>query len=393
MFHPRPGPPGQHASGPRIRQHIAAAILALAVLGGCGIGPLPAVTASPEGSGMPTSPAPVPASVPASSSVSPTLPSPSFVRPTPTPEPSPVEYTVVAGDTLTSIARRFATTARSIAFWNRARYPSLDPASPGYAPDRIEVGWRLTIIPGVVVDETELTPPPASLSPTVLPSPIVVPGPTPLPGGSSLLVSHGDRASGAVALTFDMGGRLDPALAIMDWLIAHDVRATIFPTGKTGSETGIGRAVIGRIAAHPGLFGIGNHSWDHPDFRGLTAAQIADQLTRTEAALAPLAGRTTKPFFRPPFGSQDQAVLDAVGAAGWAYTIMWDVDTIDWRAPADGGPSAEDIVARVIARARGGSIVLMHLGGWHTLEALPGIVDGLRARGLEPVTLAELLGR
>jgi hypothetical protein len=35
--------------------------------------------------------------------------------------------------------------------------------------------------------------------------------------------------------------------------------------------------------------------------------------------------------------------------------------------------------------------VLMHLGGWHTLEALPGIVSGLRARGLEPVTLSELL--
>lgn len=366
------------------------AVTATVLLAACDPGPLPAATASPAGSG------PVVTATPAAGSpaVGPTPgASPSFTRPTPTPEPSPISYTVGAGDTLTSIARRFATTARSIAFWNRARYPSLDPESGDYAPDRIEIGWRLTIIPGLVVDETELTPPPASPAPTLLRSPVIVPGPTPLPGGSSLLVSHGNRGSGAVALTFDMGGRLDPALEIIDWLIAHDVRATIFPTGKTGSETAIGRAVIERVAAHPELFTLGNHSWDHPDFRQLTAAQIADQLTRAEAALAPLAGRTTKPFFRPPFGSQDQAVLDAVGAAGWAYTVMWDVDTIDWRAPADGGPSADDIVAKVISRARGGSIVLMHLGGWHTLEALPGIVDGLRARGLEPVTLAELLGR
>ncbi len=376
---------------PRLFALAALALAAMAmVVAACDLRLPPSAPSSPAGSGPATMATPAAASPAVGSTPG---ASPSFTRPTPTPEPSPTWYTVVAGDTLTSIARRFATTARSIAFWNRARYPTLDPQSPGYAPDRIEVGWRLTIIPGVVVDETELTPPPASPAPTVLRSPVIVPGPTPLAGGSSLLVAHGDRASTAIALTFDMGGRLDPALEIVDWLIAHEVRATIFPTGKSGSETATGRAVIGRTAAHPELFTLGNHSWDHPDFRQLTAAQIADQLTRAEAALAPAAGRTTKPFFRPPFGSWDQAGLDAVGAAGWAYTIMWDVDTIDWRAPADGGPSADDIVARVISRARGGSIVLMHLGGWQTLEALPGIVEGLRARGLEPVTLAELLGR
>jgi peptidoglycan/xylan/chitin deacetylase (PgdA/CDA1 family) len=295
---------------------------------------------------------------------------------------------VVAGDTLTAIAGRFGTTARSIAYWNRATYPSLDPESPTYEPDQIEVGWTLRLIPGIEVDEQELPTP----IPTALPSVSIAPGPTPPADGTSLLVSHGSRDSNAVALTFDMGGRLDPALSIMDWLVDHDVKATIFPTGKTASETGIGRDVLARIAAHPELFAIGNHSWDHPDFRELSAAQIADQLERTEAALAPLLGSTTKPFFRPPYGSHDDAVRNAVGAAGWPYTVMWDVDTIDWRASADGGPSADDIVAKVIARARGGSIVLMHLGGWNTLEALPRIVEGLRARGLEPVTLTELLG-
>ena len=34
----------------------------------------------------------------------------------------------------------------------------------------------------------------------------------------------------------------------------------------------------------------------------------------------------------------------------------------------------------------------MHLGGFNTLEALPGIVDGLRAKGLRPVTLEEMFG-
>jgi peptidoglycan/xylan/chitin deacetylase (PgdA/CDA1 family) len=294
---------------------------------------------------------------------------------------------VVGGDTLPAIAGRFGTTARSIAYWNRVTHPSLDPESPTYEPDRIEIGWTLGLIPGIEVDEQELP----TLIPTALPSVSIAPGPTSPADGTSLLVSHGSRESNAVALTFDMGGRLDPALSIMDWLVAHDVRATIFPTGNAASETSVGREVLARIAAHPELFAVGNHSWDHPDFRELSAAEIAYQLERTEAALSPLFGSTTKPFFRPPYGSHDDTVRNAVGAAGWRLMVMWDVDTIDWRASTDGGPSADDIVAKVISRARGGSIVLMHVGGWNTLEALPRIVDGLRARGLEPVTLTELL--
>ena len=42
---------------------------------------------------------------------------PSFVRPTPSPEPTFTSYVVLNGDTLTSIAERFRTTARSLAWW------------------------------------------------------------------------------------------------------------------------------------------------------------------------------------------------------------------------------------------------------------------------------------
>jgi peptidoglycan/xylan/chitin deacetylase (PgdA/CDA1 family) len=119
---------------------------------------------------------------------------------------------------------------------------------------------------------------------------------------------------------------------------------------------------------------------------------MADQLWRTEEALAPLGGQSTRPWFRPPFGAWTRAVREGVGAAGWRSIVMWDIDTIDWRPTSEGGPTATDIEAKVLANAQGGSIVLMHLGGWHTLEALPGIVDGLATKGLRPVTLEEMLG-
>ena len=68
--------------------------------------------------------------------------------PTPTPAPTFVIYKVKSGDTLTSIAKAFRTDGRSIAYWSRARHPSLDPESSKYSPDRLKVGWTLEILPG-----------------------------------------------------------------------------------------------------------------------------------------------------------------------------------------------------------------------------------------------------
>jgi hypothetical protein len=96
--------------------------------------------------------------MPSPVSTGPTL-SPSFVRPTPTPMPSFFSYVVAPGDSLNSIAHRFKTTARSIAFWNRGTYRTLDPDSSRYAPNSIKVGWTLVLIPGVVFDENDLPEP------------------------------------------------------------------------------------------------------------------------------------------------------------------------------------------------------------------------------------------
>jgi hypothetical protein len=95
---------------------------------------------------------------------------PSFVRPTPGPSPTFLVHVVRAGETLTSIARLYGTTARSIAYWNRERYPSLDPDSEGYDPNRIVVGWTLQVIPTEVVDEADLPEPTPTPSPGLTPS-------------------------------------------------------------------------------------------------------------------------------------------------------------------------------------------------------------------------------
>jgi peptidoglycan/xylan/chitin deacetylase (PgdA/CDA1 family) len=74
----------------------------------------------------------------------------------------------------------------------------------------------------------------------------------------------------------------------------------------------------------------------------------------------------------------------AAGAAGYTYTVLWDVDPFDWQQPGAGV-----IVSRVLGTVRPGSVILLHTTG-QTAQALPSIIQGLRSRGLQPVRLHEL---
>ena len=209
-----------------------------------------------------------------------------------------------------------------------------------------------------------------------------------------------------MALTLDMGGRLDPGIDILNFLIANGVCATIFPTGAMAQTPG-GQQVMAVIAAHPELFEIGNHTMHHCDLvsgggGSPTAApraraspptppSSASELTDSAAILEPLAGQQPVPYWRPPYGVTNQSVRDAAASVGYTKTIMWDVDTIDWKPIADGGPSAEQIATKVVSRAVDGSIVLMHLGGYETLDALKIMVPALRERGFLLTTISDLL--
>ena len=145
---------------------VVAALVAAVVLGLVGIYVLE--------SGLLGSPSPTTSAVrssgsaPSSTPVGPSV-APTFSRPTPSPGPTFAVYTVKRGDSLNSIARNYHTTARSISWWNRGAYPSLDPEAPGYDPGTIRVGWKLVVLPGITVDENN-PPTPSPPPPTPQPS-------------------------------------------------------------------------------------------------------------------------------------------------------------------------------------------------------------------------------
>ncbi len=354
------------------------------LLAGCGLGDLP--TRSTEVS-VPPSSLPL-ASLPPSAAPSGT-PGPT-PAPTPTPQPTPLTYVVKSGDSLVNLGHRFKTTGRSIAYWNRKAYPSLDPDKPTYNPNHLEIGWRLTIYPGLIDNDGNGLP---DASPTPAPpiAPSIPGAPSPPADGSGLLVTRGAAGGNDVALTFNLetGGT---GLDIVNWLIQARVHATVFVTGQLAGSDPIAGQVLAALGSHPDLFTIANESNDGAALGSMSSAQVVAEVKAADSAIQTASGLSSKPFFRPPFGTQNPAMRAAVASAGFGYTVLWDVDTSDSTPSAQGGPTAQDIVSRVLSRANGGSIVLLRLSGEHTLEALPGIVDGLNQAGLAPVTLAEMFG-
>ena len=99
------------------------------------------------------------------------------------------------------------------------------------------------------------------------------------------------------------------------------------------------------------------------DFRDLALTDTYAALILPQVGVS-LAGLTGKPYWRPPYGAHSAGVRSAAAAIGYTKTVMWDVDTIDW----DPNTSTDEILSRVLTRATSGTIVLMHLGGYHTVD-------------------------
>ena len=223
------------------------------------------------------------------------------------------------------------------------------------------------------------------------------------PVGAARLFRTIPTTKSMVALTFDMGGRLDPARAILDVLLLERVCTTIFATGDA-ANTAEGTAVLAVVRAHPELFEVANHTMHHCDLvngGGASSAScptarpgdafVQEELTSAASVIQAKTGQVPAPYWRPPYGTQDAAVRAAAAGVGYSKTFMWTVDTIDWRPIADGGPTALEISNRIRAVAAKGAVALMHVGGYNTLDSLPWTIASLRAKSLVPTSISDIL--
>ena len=203
------------------------------------------------------------------------------------------------------------------------------------------------------------------------------------------MVSRGDPSRRTVALTFDAGADAGFTAQILDTLAAEGVTATF---GLTGAWAEANPELTARIGAAGHQ--LVNHTWDHRSFTGVSArpaitssAERRDQLERTEAVVSRLTGRSTKPWFRPPYGDYDASVNADVGAAGYRWNVLWTVDSLGWQ-----GLSPSAITTRCLNGAAPGAIYLFHVGAASAdAAALPAILAGLRAQGYAFGTVADVV--
>jgi peptidoglycan/xylan/chitin deacetylase (PgdA/CDA1 family) len=192
-----------------------------------------------------------------------------------------------------------------------------------------------------------------------------------------------------VALTFDAGANADGVPSILATLERTDTPATFFLTGRFVTSFPDATA---RIAAR---YPVGNHTQDHPDLTTLSDADVRRQIDLAETAISVATGRSTKPFFRFPFGARDARTLAVVNDAGYGG-FRWTVDTLGWQGTS-GGRSVDTVLQRVLDTAGPGQIVLFHVGSHPTdgstldADALPRIIEELSDRGYRFVTLLEAL--
>lgn len=180
-----------------------------------------------------------------------------------------------------------------------------------------------------------------------------------------------------IALTFDDGPKPRTA-ELLDILASMNVKATFFAVGKMI----IPNADIFKRMEREG-HEIGNHTYYHQSLNYISAKEVTQEVFTNISVIRSITGKDTR-FFRPPgahIGNKLPGILK-----------MYGITNVLWTANCSGfeGTDPKKMVDYVVSAAKPGGIILMHNIEGVTLNALPIIIDTLRAQGYKFVTLSEL---
>ena len=196
---------------------------------------------------------------------------------------------------------------------------------------------------------------------------------------------RGPRTARRLALTFDDAPDPEWTPRVLDVLAAAAVRATFFVIGERAARA---PAVVARMAADG--HEVANHSWSHRNLWFCGPRATREQVRRGHDTIADLTGRAPR-HFRPPWGMVNAAMFSAVRTTA-ERVVFWSIQPEGQRPL-----PAERQVAYVVDRAHAGAIVDLHdaegtpRAPERLLDALPGIIAGLRERHYAFGTVADLL--
>jgi len=229
--------------------------------------------------------------------------------------------------------------------------------------------------------------------------------------------TRGNIHEAKIALTFDGGAGNGAANKILDYLSAKGVHCTMFLTGNFIKNY---PDLVRRIV-HDG-HEVGNHTWSHPHLTSfaqngrhntlpdMTRERLQEELLKTARAFEKLTGTKMAPYWRAPYGEHNAEIRRWAAEIGYTQ-VGWTMgngkgetmDTLDWVADTTASTyhSSHEILEKILNFGHdsefgaNGGIILMHLdtqrNNDQVYEIIPTLIDSLRARGYEFVTISKLM--
>lgn len=179
-----------------------------------------------------------------------------------------------------------------------------------------------------------------------------------------------------VALSFDDGPNDKTTPGLLDILKEKGVKATFFVIGKNVEHF---PEIIAREVAEGHV--VGNHTMTHPDLTKLNLQDLHDQILQNDALIAKAWNGYKTELIRPPYGAYNEFVRENV----WLWVVYWSVDTDDWKTR-----NTKKSIDTVLANLHDGAIILFHDIYPESVAAIGPLIDQIRARWYELVTIPEL---
>ncbi|MFD1360382.1 polysaccharide deacetylase family protein [Lentibacillus salinarum] len=187
---------------------------------------------------------------------------------------------------------------------------------------------------------------------------------------------HPDKDMVALLINVSWGTEYIPA--ILNILKEHGVKATFFIEGKWAMEN---TDYVKMIDEQGHL--IGNHAYNHPVMSRLSRQAMVEQISQTNDILKAITGETPQ-WFAPPSGDYNDQVVKVASEQNMK-TILWSVDTIDWK-----NPSVSVMMNRVNANIHPGATLLMHPTS-SIAEGLDSLIKNINEQGYRIGTVSNLL--
>lgn len=184
-----------------------------------------------------------------------------------------------------------------------------------------------------------------------------------------------------VALTFNISWGEERALPIVDILRDKEVEATFFISGAWAERH---PEIVEKIVENGHT--LGNHGFQHKKYTNMEEEEIIRDLHLSHKKIKDVTEQDVT-YFRPPFGELNKEVLSIVERFGYS-TIHWSVEGNDWN-----NPGKEQIITSITEKIQPGDVILLHASdsAKQTGDSLPSLIDRIREKGYEFVSLEELI--